>query len=100
MKSNVQLTISLTGLGLNNEDLQAKRQNLLPQSTKVNRVEDADLVPVENAPKNTKTLSSFYFKFFNAEVNIPSIKTLFNLLSAPLANKPMKMVLKAPNGKN
>ena len=97
--SNVQVTISLTELGLDDEDLQAEVQNLLPQLRDVDGVEDADLVAVENAPRDTKALGGFLLGLLNAEVNVANIKTLFVFLSDRLGNKPIKMVLKAPDGR-
>ena len=97
--SNVQVTISLTELGLDDEDLEAEVQNLLPQLRDVDGVEDADLVAVENAPRDTKALGGFLLGLLNAEVNVANIKTVFVFLSDRLGNKPIKMVLKAPDGR-
>ena len=99
MKSNVLMTISLTELDLDDEDLQAEVQNLLPQLRDVDGVEDADLIAVENAPKKTKALGGFLLGLLNAEVNPANIKTLFQFLSDRFGNKPIKMVLKAPDGR-
>ncbi|MEA5515306.1 sugar ABC transporter permease [Nodularia sp. UHCC 0506] len=97
--SNVQVIISLTELGLDDEDLQAEVQNLLPQLRDVDGVEDADLVAVENAPKDTKALGGFLLGLLNAQVNVANIKTVFVFLSDRLGNKPIRMVLKAPDGR-
>lgn len=98
-KSNVQVTISLTELDLDDEELQAEVQNLLLQLREVDGVEDAGLIAVENAPKNTKALGGFLLGLLNAEVNAANIKTLFKFLSDRLGNKAIKMVLKAPDGR-
>ncbi|BCL39222.1 sugar ABC transporter permease [Nostoc sp. MS1] len=97
--SQVQVTIALTELDLDDEELQAEVQNLLPQLKEVEGVEDADLVAVENAPKNTKALGGFLLGLLNAQVNAANIKTLFNFLGDRLGNKPIKMVVKAPDGR-
>ena len=97
--SNVQVTIDLTNLGLDDEDLHGEVQSLLPQLKDVDGVEDADLVPVETAPKDSKALGGFILGLLNTEVNLAKIKTLFNFLSDRLGNKPIKMVLKAPDGR-
>ncbi len=99
MISNFLMTISLTGLDLDDEDLQAEVQNLLPQLREVDGVEDADLIPVENAPKKTKALGGFLLGLLNAEVNPANIKTLFQFMSDRFGNKPIKMVLKAADGR-
>jgi hypothetical protein len=98
-KSNVQVTISLTELNLDEEELQAEVQNLLPQLREVDGVEDANLVAVENAPKNTKALGGFLLGLLNAELNVANFKALFNFLGDRFGNKPIKMVIKAPDGR-
>jgi len=98
-KSNVQVTISLTELGLDDEELQAQVQNLLPQLKEVDGVEEANLVAVENAPRNTKALGGFLLGLLNAELNVANLKALFNFLGDRFGNKPIKMVLKAPDGR-
>ncbi|HEY9804882.1 MAG TPA: hypothetical protein V6D25_31400 [Leptolyngbyaceae cyanobacterium] len=97
--SQIQVTIALTELDLDDEELQAEVQNLLPQLKEVDGVVDADLVAVENAPKNTKALGGFLLGLLNAQVNAANIKTLFKFLGDRFGNKPIKMVVKAPDGR-
>jgi ACT domain-containing protein len=44
--SNVQITISLQDPSLDDDELQAEVENLLPQMKEVDGVENVDLVPV------------------------------------------------------
>ncbi|MBD2529036.1 sugar ABC transporter permease [Nostoc flagelliforme FACHB-838] len=97
--SNVQVTISLAELGLDDEELQTEVENLLPQLREVDGVEDADLVAVENAPKGTKAFGGFLLGLLNAQVNAANIKTLFNFLGDRFGNKPIKIGVKAPDGR-
>jgi len=97
--SNVQVTISLAELGLDDEELQTEVENLLPQLRQVDGVEDADLVAVENAPKGTKSISGFVWGLLKAQVNASNIKTLFKFLSDRFGNKPIKLVVEAPDGR-
>lgn len=97
--SNVQVTVSLTELGLDEEELQAKVQNLLPQLREVDGVEDANLVAVTEVPEGSKAFGGFLLGLLNAEVNPANLKALFNFLGDRFGNKPIKMALKAPNGK-
>ncbi|MEH2298267.1 MAG: sugar ABC transporter permease [Nostoc sp.] len=97
--SNVPVTISLAELGLDNEELQTEVQNLLPQLREVNGVEDADLVAVENAPKGTKNISGIVWELLKAQVNASNIKSLFKFLSDRFGNKPIKIGVKAPDGR-
>ncbi|WP_242063366.1 hypothetical protein [Nostoc sp. FACHB-892] len=57
--SNVEVTISLSELGLDEEELQTEAQNLLPQIKDVDGVEDASLVPVTEAPQDSKSFGGF-----------------------------------------
>ncbi|MCC5639686.1 sugar ABC transporter permease [Nostoc sp. CHAB 5844] len=94
-KSNVQVTVSLTELGLDDEELQAEVQNLRSQLRDVDGVEDADLVPVTDVPQGSKALGGFLLGFLNAEVNPANLKALFNFLGDRFGNKPIKLSLKA-----
>ncbi|MBD2297685.1 sugar ABC transporter permease [Nostoc sp. FACHB-87] len=97
--SNVQVTVSLTELGLDDEELQAQVQNLLPQLREVDGVEDADLVAVTDVPEGSKALGGFLLGFLNAEVNPKNLKALFGFLGDRFGNKPIKILVKAPDGR-
>lgn len=98
-QSQVQVTISLRELGLDENELQAAVQDLQPQLSEVDGVENVDLVAVENAPPNTKAVGGFLLGLLNAEVNATNIKSLFKFLGDRFGNKPIKMRLKAPDGR-
>ncbi len=95
--SNIQVTISLSDPSLNEEELQAEVENLLPQIREVDGVEEADLVAVEEAPPGAKALGGFLWGLLMAEVNPANIKALFGFLSDRLGGKPIKLNLKAPD---
>jgi len=99
MTSNIEVTISLNDLGLEDEDLQAEAQNLLPQLREVDGIETADLVTLVNAPQGTKSVSGFLLGLLKAQVNPANIQNLFKFLSDRFGNKPIKMVVKAPDGR-
>ena len=99
MTSNFEVTISLNELGLENEDLQAEAQNLLPQLREVDGIETADLVTLVNAPQGTKSVSGFLLGLLKAQVNSANIQNLFKFLSDRFSRKPIKMVVKAPDGR-
>ncbi|MHC5612983.1 MAG: sugar ABC transporter permease [Nostoc sp.] len=97
--SNVQVTISLSELGLDQEELQKQVQNLLPQIKDVDGVEDADLVAVTEAPQGSKAFGGFELGTLKAVVNPALIKPLFGFLGRVLGNKSMKVEIKAPDGR-
>jgi hypothetical protein len=97
--SNIQVTISLQEAGLDDEELQAEVENLLPQIREVDGVEDANLVPVEEAPPGSKALGGFLWGLLLAEVSPANIKALFGFLGDRLGGQPIKLNLKAPDGR-
>jgi len=99
MTSNFEVTISLNELGLEDEDLQAEAQNLLPQLREVDGIETADLVTLVNAPQGTKSVSGFLLGLLKAQVNSANIQNLFKFLSDRFSRKTIKMVVKAPDGR-
>jgi hypothetical protein len=97
--SNIQVTISLSDFGLDDEDLQSEVENLRSQIIEVDGVEDASLVAVETAPPGSKALGGFLIGLLMAEVNPANIKALFGFLSERLGGKPIEMTLKAVDGR-
>jgi hypothetical protein len=92
--SNVQVTISLNELDLDDEELQAQVQNLLPQLRDVDGVEDADLVAITDVPKGSKALGGFSLGTFKALVNPAFIKPVFEFLGR-LSNKTYEFKVEA-----
>lgn len=97
--SNVQVTLSLAGLDLDDEDLQAEVENLRPQLEEVDGVEAVDSVAVEDTPRGAKAFGGFLLGLLNLEVNPANIKTLFKFLGDRFGNKPIKLVVKGTDGR-
>jgi len=97
--SNVEVTISLAELGLDNEDLQAAAENLRVQLKEVDGVEEADLVDVADVPKGAKAFGGFELGWLITLVKADNIKALFGFLRDRFGNKPIKLVVKAPDGR-
>ncbi|WP_017654171.1 hypothetical protein [Fortiea contorta] len=93
-KSNVQVTIALTELDLDEEELQAQVQNLLPQLREVDGVEDADLVAVTDVPVGSKALGGFELGTLKALVNPAFIKPVFEFFGR-LSNKTFEIEVEA-----
>ncbi len=74
-------------------------ENLLPQVREVDGVEEADLVSLTETPRSAKALSTFLLGVLNAEVKPANIKALFGFLGDHFGNKPIKLVLKTPDGR-
>lgn len=98
--SDIQLTISLSELGLDDEELQAEVENLLPQIRDVDGVEDADLVEVASVPENSKSLSGYALGMLKTVLlDKAHLKNVFSFLRDRFGNKPIKMTLKAGDGR-
>lgn len=97
--SNLQITISLPASGVDDEELQAEVENLLPQVKEVDGVEEAELVSVESAPEGAKSLGGFLLGMLTMEVNPANLKALFGFLADRFGAKPIKLSVKAPDGR-
>lgn len=97
--SNLQITISLPASGVDDEELQAEVENLLPQVKEVDGVDGAELVSVESAPEGAKSLGGFLLGMLTMEVNPANLKALFGFLSDRFGAKPIKLSVKAPDGR-
>jgi hypothetical protein len=97
--SNVQVTISLSDPDLDDQELQAEVENLLPQVREVDGVEQADLVSVTETPRSAKAFGGFLWGVLSAEIKPANITALFGFLSDRFGNKPIIVALKTPDGR-
>jgi hypothetical protein len=99
--SNIQLTISLSELDLDDEELQAQVENLLPQIREVHGVEEAGLVEVTEVPESSKSLTGYVLGMLKTVLDKEHLKNVFGFLRDRFAGKPetIKLVLKAPDGR-
>ncbi len=96
--SNVKVTISLSETDLDDQELAAEVENLLPQIREVDGVEEADLVAVEEAPLGSKALGGFLVGMLKAVVDPANFKALFGFLSDRFSGKTIELQVEA-NGK-
>jgi len=98
--SNIQLTISLSKLDLDEEDLQEEVENLLPQIREVDGIESAGLVEVSEVPESSKSLTGYVLGMLKTVlVDKANLQNVFSFLRDRFGNKPIKLVLKAPDGR-
>lgn len=98
--SNIQLTISLSKLDLDEEDLQEEVENLLPQIREVDGIESAGLVEVSEVPESSKSLTGYVLGMLKTVlVDTTHLQNVFSFLRDRFGNKPIKLVLKAPDGR-
>ncbi|MCC3584262.1 MULTISPECIES: hypothetical protein [unclassified Microcoleus] len=79
--SNIQVKITLLDERLEDGELQEITENLLQDIKQEIEVESAGLVPVEDLPKDAKSIGGFLLGMLMAEVNAANIKSLFRFLS-------------------
>lgn len=98
--SNIQLTISLSKLDLDEEDLQEEVENLLPQIREVDGIESAGLVEVSEVPESSKSLTGYVLGMLKTVlVDTTHLQNVFSFLRDRFGNKLIKLVLKAPDGR-
>ena len=98
--SDIQLIISLPEMDLDDEELQAEVENLLPQIREIDGVEDAGLVEVAEVPENSKSLTGYVLGMLKTVlVDKGHLKNVFGFLRDRFGNKPIKMTLKAGDGR-
>ncbi|KYC37043.1 sugar ABC transporter permease [Scytonema hofmannii PCC 7110] len=95
--STVEVTISLFDPDLDEQELQEKVQNLLPQIREVDGVEEASLVEVQAAPEYAKG-DGFVVGTVKAVI-VAGSKALFDFLKERLSGKPIELTVKAPDGR-
>ncbi|MBH8572360.1 hypothetical protein I8752_04785 [Nostocaceae cyanobacterium CENA369] len=96
-KSNVKLTIALTNPDLEPEEQEQETRNLLREIRDLD-VESAELVPVTEIPKDTKSVGGFLVGVLQAEVSLANFKKFLGFLRDRLGNKTIELEVEA-NGK-
>lgn len=95
----MDITLSFTASGLNDEDLQSEVERLLPQIREIEGIEQANLVPIDCPPDGSKTAGGFVLATLKLVTeNSKIIRGMMGLSSALLGNKTLKMTVKAPDG--
>ena len=97
--SNITLTIAFTDPELGSEELEAQAQNLLVQLKDLDEVEAVNRVLDPNPPARNKTVGGFLVGLLITEVSVANFKKLGAFLGDRLGNKPVKLKVKAPDGR-
>ncbi|MGR8932513.1 MAG: sugar ABC transporter permease [Gammaproteobacteria bacterium] len=97
--TNIQITIIIQDPELDDEELQAGVEKLLPQVREVDGVERAELVNLEHPPRGSKAFSGFLLGMLTAEVNPANLKRFMAFLGERLAGKQIELQVKTPDGR-
>jgi hypothetical protein len=97
--SRVRLTIAFSDSDLDNEELDEQAQNLLAQIRDLDDIETVDRVLDPNPPAGNKAVGGFLVGLLMAEVSVANFKKLGAFLGDRIGNKPIKLKVKAPDGR-
>ncbi|WP_371418128.1 hypothetical protein [Anabaena sp. UHCC 0253] len=97
--SNYQITIAFTDADLDDEEKNQEVQKLLSQMQKLDDVEDVSRVIDPTPPEGNKAGGGFLPGLLTAQVNPANFLKLFGFLTERLGNKPIKLNVKAPDGR-
>ena len=96
---NVTLTIDLNNPDLDAEETDEAIQNLLAQMRELDEIEAVDRVFDPNPPAGNKAIDGFVVGLLMTEVSVANFKKLGAFLGDRLGNKPIKLKVKAPDGR-
>ena len=96
---NVTLTIDLNDPDPDVEETDEAIQNLLAQMRELDEIEAVDRVFDPNPPAGNKAIGGFVVGLLMAEVSVANFKKLGAFLGDRLGSKPIKLKVKAPDGR-
>ncbi|PSB03385.1 hypothetical protein [Merismopedia glauca] len=94
----VQVIITLSDPQLKDEEMQEAIQNLQLEAKEVDGVEEAELISLEQAPPNSKSLGGFLLNQFKALVEIKKLPNLIKTLGSRLFGNQIIKVKAEKNG--
>lgn len=96
---SVMLTIDFNTPELDAEETDEIVQNLMAQMRDLDEVEAVDRVVDPNPPAGNKAVGGFLVGLLMAEVSVANFKKLGAFLGDRIGNKPIKLKVKAPDGR-
>ena len=98
LETSVQVIITLSDPQLKDEALQEAVQNLQLDLRDVEGVTEAGLIPVEEAPPNSKGIGGFLLGQLQASVTVKGLRTLVNVIGKNTFGRTIKIKAEG-NGK-
>lgn len=98
-QSDVELTINLHDPDIDDDELDKRVQMLLNELKEMDEVDSVERVADPNPPKGSKSSGSFLLELLNLRVNPASCLRVITFLGDRLGNKPLRLKIKTPNGK-
>ncbi|MGB5969812.1 MAG: hypothetical protein WA865_19125 [Spirulinaceae cyanobacterium] len=97
-ENNLAVNITLFDSQLSDEQLQEDTSNLREEIMEVEGVQEANLVPITQAPVGSKGIGDFLMGQLEASITVKGLKTLANFLGNNLYGKKIKIKAEG-NGK-
>ena len=98
-ESVVTLTIAFNDPDQDIEEIDEDIRQLLGQLSELDEVEVASRVIDRKPPKGNKAIGGFLVGLLTTEVRKENLKKVFAFLSERLGSKPIKLKVKAPDGR-
>jgi hypothetical protein len=95
----VMLTIDFNNPDLDAEEAEEAVQNLIGQMRDLDEIESVERVLDPNPPVGNKAVGSFLVGLLMAEVSVANVKKLGAFMGDRIGNKPIKLKVKAPDGR-
>jgi hypothetical protein len=95
----VQISVTFDSPDLEMEERESEVLNLFQALRELEEVESVDRVLDPNPPKGNKAFGGFIIGLLTAEVSVANFKKLMGFLGDRVGSKPIKLKLKAPDGR-
>lgn len=97
--SNIQLIIDINDPNLNKQETEQLTQNLMQEMQELEEVETVEPYFDSKPSLQYESITGFLTSILMAEVNPANLAKLFAFLSDRLGNKPIKLKVKTPDGR-
>jgi hypothetical protein len=95
----MQVSVTFDSPDLEPEEKESEALNLLQALQELEEVESVDRVFDPNPPEGNKSIGGFIVGLLTAEVSVANFKQLMGFLGDRVGAKPIKLKLKAPDGR-
>ncbi len=95
----IQVAVTFDDSDVEPEEKESETLNLLQALQELEEVESVNRVFDPNPPEGNKSIGGFIIGLLTAEVSVANFKKLMGFLGDRVGSKPIKLKLKAPDGR-
>jgi Effector Associated Constant Component 1 len=95
----VRVAVTFNAPDLEPDEQESETLNLFQALRELEEVESVDRVLDPNPPEGNKSMGGFIIGLLTAEVSVANFKKLMGFLGDRVGSKPIKLKLKAPDGR-